>query len=214
MVFFKKIKQLFSSRFLIRHKLSHFVRSEVQNMKFRTVIDVGGGKTPYRKFIKYDKYLILDIEDKKGTGEVIICDLNKKIDLPKERADLVIMTEVLEHIKNPQNAINEVYRILKPNSKLLLTTPMIWPIHSAPNDFFRHTKHGLELLLKNAGFSKFKINPSNSYLYTLFQLLNIPLRKKFFRPIVFVFNVLGLFCDKFSKRSNSLPLSWQVVVYK
>lgn len=215
MRFFKKIKLLFSSRFLIRHKLNCFIKSEVQNIKFGTVVDVGGGKTPYRRFVKCNDYLILDIEDRPGREEVIICDLNKKIDLPDEKADLVIMTEVLEHLENPQQALSEIYRILKPEGKLLLTTPIVWPIHEAPNDFYRYTQYGLENLLKKVGFSKFEIKSSNGYLYTLFQLLNIPLRRKIFQPIVFVFNVFGLVCDVFFKSSKSnLPISWQVIVHK
>jgi len=210
---FKKIKLLFSSRFLVRHKLSHFVRKEVQNIKFRIVIDAGGGNAPYRKFIKHDEYLILDKEDRKGTGGVIICDLNKKINLPDKKADLVIMTEVLEHLKNPQQALCEVYRILKLSGKLILTTPMVWPIHAAPNDFFRYTEYGLENLLREADFSNFKIKASNNYFYTLLQLLNVPLRKKVFRPLVFVFNILGLICDRFSQKSN-LPISWHITAYK
>lgn len=34
-----------------------------------------------------------------------------------------IMTEVLEHVKNEKKALSEVYRILKPNGKLVLTVP-------------------------------------------------------------------------------------------
>lgn len=213
MVFFRKIKLLFSSRFLIRHKLNRFVKGDVRNIKFRTVVDVGGGKAPYRKFVKCDEYLVLDIEDRTGTGKVVICDLNKKIDLPDKKADLVVMTEVLEHLKNPQQAISEVHRILKSSGKLILTTPMVWPAHNPPNDFYRYTRYSLENFLKKAGFSKFEINPSNNYLYTLFQLLNIPLRKKIFQPLVFVFNILGLLCDKVFPKSN-LPLSYHVVAYK
>jgi len=122
---FKKLKHLFSSRFLIRHKLNLFIKNEVKHIKFKTVIDAGGGKTPYRNLIQCNKYLILDIEDRKGTGEVIFCDLNKEINLPNRKANLVIMTEVLEHLKNSQQALCEIYRILKPKGKLILTTPMV-----------------------------------------------------------------------------------------
>ena len=36
-----------------------------------------------------------------------------------------------------------------PGGKLILTTPFIFPIHEAPNDYFRFTRFGLAHLLKN-----------------------------------------------------------------
>ena len=53
-----------------------------------------------------------------------------KVDLNTERLpfadnsiDLVLMEEIIEHLVNPDNAISEVYRILKDGGYLLLTTP-------------------------------------------------------------------------------------------
>lgn len=88
-----------------------------------------------------------------------------------------IMTEVLEHVKNEKKALSEVYSILKPNGKLVLTVPSynfpflwdplnwilqnIFGIHISGTNIFagiwaRHlrlyNRENLQELINNAGF--------------------------------------------------------------
>lgn len=60
---------------------------------------------------------------KKAGVKAEIADLSKKIPFEDNYFDLVISTEVLEHIVNPDIFLREIYRVLKPGGKLLLTTP-------------------------------------------------------------------------------------------
>src|SRR5690606_385404 len=88
-------------------------------------------------------------------------------------ADLVICLEVIEHVKNPFQADEEIRRVLKPSGKVLLTTPFIMPYHGksifkdnfshvAYPDFWRFTHQGLEWLFDD--FNSVEIMPfSNSY---------------------------------------------------
>lgn len=62
--------------------------------------------------------------------------------------DVVLCTEVLEHLTEPQRAIDEMFRVLGPGGELLLTTRFLFPIHDAPHDYFRFTKYGLRHLLR------------------------------------------------------------------
>ena len=61
---------------------------------------------------------------------------------------VILCTEVLEHLPEPQRAIDEMYRVLAPGGTLLLTTRFLFPIHDAPHDYFRFTKYGLRHLLR------------------------------------------------------------------
>lgn len=62
--------------------------------------------------------------------------------------EVVLCTEVLEHLPEPQRAIDEMFRVLIPGGRLLLTTRFLFPIHDAPHDYFRFTKYGLRYLLR------------------------------------------------------------------
>ncbi len=195
-----KFFALLSSRYLIRRNIRKFVYNSVKNKQFSIVLDVGAGKSPYKKIIKHNKYICLDIENRGNCENLVLIDANKEWPIKDNYADLVLATETLEHIRKPQEFIKEVYRVLRPGGILILTTPFVWPLHEEPNDYFRYTKYGLKMFLKNAGFKFIKIKESNGYCYTMLQLLIINLRAKIFYPFVFLVNLVALLF--FNKAKN------------
>ncbi len=94
-----------------------------------------------------------------------------KINLANDSVDCVIMLAVLEHLDKPSQVLNEVYRILKPNGLLCLTTPT--PLGKKiieflsfklklidPAQVLEHknyfNKNNLEKMAQKAGFTKTK----------------------------------------------------------
>lgn len=61
----------------------------------------------------------------------------------------ILCTEVLEHLHTPEVAIAEMKRVLKPAGSLILTTRFVYPIHDAPNDYYRFTEYGLKYLFRD-----------------------------------------------------------------
>jgi SAM-dependent methyltransferase len=82
---------------------------------------------------------------------------------------VILCTEVLEHCTNPQQVIDEFFRVLQPGGKLILTTRFIFPIHDAPHDYFRFTQYGLLHLCRR--FASVTIQPESATLGTLGILL-------------------------------------------
>ena len=76
------------------------------------------------------------------------------LDYPFEdsKFDKVLLRCVLEHVEEPEHILKELYRILKPGGKIVIEAPFINPIHGAPEDYFRFTPKGLEVIIKNQNF--------------------------------------------------------------
>jgi len=61
----------------------------------------------------------------------------EKLPFPEETFDLVVMTEILEHLPDPEQALSEVFKIVKPGGAVILSTPnrSSLPIHRISNVF-------------------------------------------------------------------------------
>jgi SAM-dependent methyltransferase len=86
------------------------------------LLDVGGGESPYKTLFKYEKYISLDI-DKSKQPDIVgdICN----IPFDDNTIDLVICTEVLEHVEDTDKALTELNRVLSEDCYLILTTPLL-----------------------------------------------------------------------------------------
>lgn len=64
--------------------------------------------------------------------------------------DYVLSDQVLEHVEgNPQQAIDECFRVLSPGGIAIHTSCFINPIHDVPKDFWRFTPNALSMLHRN-----------------------------------------------------------------
>ncbi len=87
----------------------------------------------------------LDIDPDRGADVVAdICEWSSP-----EPFDAVVCSEVLEHLYAPHLAVANMWASLRAGGRLILTAPFVFPIHSAPHDYFRYTRHGLEVLLRD-----------------------------------------------------------------
>ena len=88
------------------------------------------------------------------------------IPVTNDSYDCILSTAVLEHLEEPQIALNEAYRVLKPGGYALYTIPLFWHLHEEPRDFFRYTKYGLQHLFEAAGFEIAELIPLSGYWVT------------------------------------------------
>lgn len=85
-----------------------------------SVLDVA----PIRSFESLAKnygcnYTTIDIDKNKAMIEMDIT----RMDFPDSAFDLIICSHVLEHVKDDIKALNELYRVLKPNAKCIIIVP-------------------------------------------------------------------------------------------
>jgi SAM-dependent methyltransferase len=84
-----------------------------------------------------------------GVGEELPCK--------DENFDCVLSLNTLEHVFEAEMVINQLYRILKKDGKLVLSTPFMFRIHGHPDDYFRPTPSWFQTVLSSAGFKDIKI---------------------------------------------------------
>lgn len=186
------------------------LKNSSQYIKGR-VIDLGCGEKENKH-----KSLILNlpgIESYTGvdfyTDADIKADLNEKLPINNGQYDTAICFLPLDYLKEPQNFLNESFRILKSGGYLLLTASWIYPYHPEPEDYFRFSDNALRYMLRKSGFQIESISP----LGGKGQIISVFLRTKF--PF---FNKLRPFIDKiFTPRKNRLdknPAAYFVIAKK
>lgn len=103
-----------------------------------------------RPFFTGRDYFGCDIQE--GPGVDHILNLHH-IDLPPESVGTVLLLDTLEHVEFCRKALEEVFRVLKPNGFLVISSVMKFPIHNYPHDYWRFTPEGFKSLLKHFAFS-------------------------------------------------------------
>jgi SAM-dependent methyltransferase len=118
-----------------------------------TVLDVGAGSQNARPVIrKYaGRYIGLDIVDKTGVMDVLN-DMQDMKDIDDESIDVVYSSGALGYARKPENAVREIYRVLKPNGYGIVTAPFLNGIVDEPHHLFHYTPYALAYLFKEAGF--------------------------------------------------------------
>jgi len=86
-------------------------------------------------------------------GKTIYADILK---LPQVAGnltmDLVVATQVWEHLNQPVDSVKALYHAMKPGGVLLFAVPFKAPYHGAPDDYWRYTKSGVVQVLEQGGF--------------------------------------------------------------
>lgn len=138
------------------------------------VIDIGCGTKPYAKLLKpyVTEHIGVDHEGSfHSKDNVDLCGTAYAIPAPDASFDSALCTAVLEHLEEPEQALRECYRILKPGGVAIYSVPFIWHLHEEPRDFYRFSKYGLDYLFKKVGFEVVEIKALSGFWVTFGQLL-------------------------------------------
>jgi len=77
----------------------------------------------------------------------LTCDI-MNLPIKDSSVDYVFNIAVLEHVPEPEKAVAEIYRILKPGGYIYTVFPFMQGFHASPYDFSRRTSEGLKYLHK------------------------------------------------------------------
>jgi len=141
------------------------------------ILDLGGSvKASYHPLIKGEHtFTVVNLDERYGYD--LKFDLEEKFPLEDKSYDAIICLNLLEHLFNFQNAVNESYRVLTDGGIIIGSTPFMYNVHGSPDDFFRYTKSALKRILEKAGFKDIQIKELGSGMFgavyqTKFNLYN------------------------------------------
>ncbi|MBK6506351.1 MAG: class I SAM-dependent methyltransferase [Ignavibacteria bacterium] len=116
-------------------------------MKDLRILDYGCGVKPYRYVVEgvCREYIGADIGE--NANAEIQLQPGELLPFEDESFDVVISSQVLEHVEEFDKYLNECNRVLRKGGLLFLSTHGTWQFHAAPYDFNRWTHLGLKSLL-------------------------------------------------------------------
>ncbi|GEM_PF-1143396 len=124
--------------------------------KDRVLFDIGAGPTNFRELLlRFDTYVGVDFFPFELVS--VVTDLTKTLPFRDASCDIVFVSNVLEHIPNPNPLLQECYRVLKSGGIIIGAVPFLGKVHQAPYDFNRYTNFMLEKILRESGFANSEI---------------------------------------------------------
>lgn len=144
------------------------------------VLDVGCGQKPYWPLFSNAQAMVgLEYDTPENRASKRADAFYDGNSFPFEAAsfDTLICNQVLEHVFNPQQFVQEMARVLKRDGKLVLTVPFVWDEHEQPYDYARYSSFGLTHLLNSNGFEVVSHTKTCADVSVLFQLTNAYLYK-------------------------------------
>ena len=131
------------------------VKSQVKGM----LLDVGCGTRRYELIFRedVDAYIGLDWPEMMDRASPDVIGDALRIPFMTAAFDVVLATELMEHLPSPHKFLMEVSRVLREGGVLILSVPFMEPIHEEPRDYYRFTPFSLHLLLEQYGYSIRKI---------------------------------------------------------
>lgn len=114
-------------------------------------VDIGGDCK------RHPRLLTVNLQRNQNTD--VVADA-MRLPFGNESIDVVITQETLEHVRCPDIALAEIYRVLKPGGTLFCQLPFVIGYHPGPYDFYRFSREGIVALVERAGFKPTRVSVS------------------------------------------------------
>lgn len=153
----------------------------------KIILDAGAGEQRYAPYCKHLKYIAQDFGEYDPAKQTEKMNLAKEvwdtsgcqivsdiIDIPleDETVDVILCTEVLEHLKDPVLAIKEFSRLLTMGGQLILTAPFCSLTHMAPYYYSNgFSQYWYKEHLEGAGFEIEEVITNGNFFKYLCQEL-------------------------------------------
>jgi len=159
----KNTKELSVGSRLIANIIAGLYDKSLKQYAKGNLLDLGCGKVPlyhaYREYVTDN--ITVDWENTLYENEYLDfeCDITKVLPFEGEEFDTIILSDVLEHIPEPENLWKEMSRILSIGGKIIMNVPFYYFLHGKPHDFYRYTEFALRRFVENSGLRLIQLEP-------------------------------------------------------
>jgi SAM-dependent methyltransferase len=173
-------------------------------MRNAVVLDFGCGDRRYERLFTSAGATYVGFDGPWNSRADVVGDANA-VPVDDATFDIVVCTQVLEHLPDPAAAVQELRRIVRPGGRVLASTHGTFVYHPCPLDLWRWTQPGLEKLFRdNAAWSSLTIAPGQGTAATTAMLLahlaDIAFKRFRLRPlgipVIVSLNTLGEALDR------------------
>ena len=206
-VLFDRDRDFFSSKtrstitdpkYLVRRSKRAVVRAYAERYAKGCLVDLGCGTAEFKDLFDghVNSYIRLDYPATQqsmgyGGAKIEIAGDVCAIPMGVSSVDSALLLDVLEHVFQVEDVLQDISRILKPGGTLLLTTPFIYPVHGKPYDYHRFSFYALERYLEKHGLRIIDRSIVGGYGTVLAVLLNQFLYRTFLGNVRLLY-IVGL----------------------
>lgn len=147
---------LWSADYLILRHIRSFVTPRLDRVLRDgvVVLDAGCGEQPLRRRIEASgaRYVGLDVRQNRAGSVDVVASLDS-VPRSDESVDVIVCTEVLEHVPDTAAAFAEMARLVRAGGAILITTPFAYPLHEEPHDYVRLTPRAISAFAARNGLT-------------------------------------------------------------
>jgi len=178
--------------FQARKKIIDQIISSINLKKRNNILDFGAGSGVNLDMLS--KYGLVDIHEKNKYARAIIKkekkikNLYSTLKIKKKSYDLILLADVIEHVKQPKVLLKDLKKFLKKDGYILITVPAYQFLFSKKDKVLGHYRRYNKELLKTelSGFKVENISYFNTFLsipIIIMTMLNKFLKRDYIKQV-------------------------------
>lgn len=212
---------------LIADLIANLYQENLPHHATGRLLDLGCGKVPlyeaYKDHISENVCVDWANSLHKNPYLDLEYDITQPLPFKDEEFDTIILSDVLEHIPEPDDLWNEMARILTAEGKIIMNVPFYYWLHEKPHDYYRYTEFALRRFAEKYGMKVIVLRAVGGVPEIIADVLakttfKIPLIGGFFARSVqwltYIFLKTRIGKKISSKSSAVFPLGYFLVVQK